>query len=213
MFGKAGQVVSVVKRVLKHHNVEADEFVSWLATNKRAVAQLEQLVGVFLEDAGARSVLVDYDSPLPEAIERSRLKLWDNTFVEKYFPRLAHERGKVVVECKPLCFPCALPTAGVIKDMNRRGFRPGTLRELVAYSTDNYRRGVFNYFLSAVGTVHIDLRGKLCPCVVTPERRRELVLGRYDTHDNPSNAADPSATCWYLAVRKKRWYQFFARHS
>ncbi len=75
-------------------------------------------------------VLVDYAKTLKEMIEEGKYDRADSYIVHENFP--LQGKGRQEVEIQPFHFGCAVKSKEVLEEMEKQGFRPATLPELLA---------------------------------------------------------------------------------
>lgn len=78
---------------------------------------------------------VNYEKPLVDAIKEAGFS-WENerNVVEKNFPKKSYETGEQTISAKLFNFGRSMSSKGVVKAMSKDGFRPATLRELLAFA-------------------------------------------------------------------------------
>ena len=100
---------------------------------ERKPTQLPLVVTVSTE----HKFTVNYDLPLEQAIAECNFGSKIQKITTENFPNQLHERGQHVMSVTLFHFNGILSWNKVVKEMDVRGFRPATLRELLAYAREN----------------------------------------------------------------------------
>ncbi len=87
----------------------------------------EMIVRGFLQSL---KITVDYTQTLQEMIEKGKYDWVNSNIIQKNFP--IRGEGKEEVRIKLFHFDCVISSRDAIAEMDRQGFRPATLPELLA---------------------------------------------------------------------------------
>ena len=92
--------------------------------------------GIVVAD-GCEMLTVNYAQVLAEAIKDGTFDWKNGDIVEKNFPNIDHESGEQNLMVKLFHFGRDMSSEDAVKAMDKDGFRPATLRELLAYAVKN----------------------------------------------------------------------------
>lgn len=148
--------------------------------------------GIAVPD-GCETLNVNYAQELVEAIKDCTFDWKNDNIVEKNFPNHPHETGEVTLTVKLFHFGRDMSSDDVVKEMDKEGFRPATLRELLAYAAknpDEQRK----YPIVALGLFWRHLFGREVPYLGIRVNGRKLFLGWWGEGWN--------GRYFFLAVRK-----------
>lgn len=93
-------------------------------------------VAVLIEADGCEFVSVNYDT-LELAIAAAAFDWQNFDITPEHFPNAPHEQGETHVETKLYHFGKDMSSDKVVAEMDKDGFRPATLRELLAFAVKN----------------------------------------------------------------------------
>lgn len=82
-------------------------------------------------------IIVDYEKPLENLFKRGRYLFPEDDITSKNFPQ--KKKGKVEVCVELISFEKQLSKTGVTKELNRRGYRPADIWELLTLGA-KYRK-------------------------------------------------------------------------
>jgi hypothetical protein len=141
------------------------------------------------------SLTVDYGQTLEQMIANGKYNWHNSNITEKNFPLPAGLVGeKIVVSAKLFYFSSVISSKEAIAEMNKDGYRPATLAELLALG--EARPDLQRQFpILALGSVWRDVNGyHHVSCLGVNDLERELSLYWF--------GSDWDASCRFLAVRK-----------
>ena len=82
-------------------------------------------------------LVVDYVCPLQDAIVAGNYDFVNESITAENFPPHEHERGKKPAFFKLFHFNRYIESKAAITEMDKQGYRPASLRELLAYGKEN----------------------------------------------------------------------------
>lgn len=192
-FGKMWEVLKTLVNAVLDMGGNDEDILRILKDKKLAAEIAKQIMAerVITIPEGYEVLSVDYALKLIDAITAAAFD-WKDDIVEKNLPNQAHENGEQILQVKLYHFGTEMSSEDVVSAMDKDGFRPATLRELLAYTVknpDEQRK----YAIVGLGSFwsHGDNRG--VPYLGLSGYERRLLLdwwGRWDGY------------CRFLAVRK-----------
>lgn len=148
--------------------------------------------GIVVPD-GCETLSVNYAQVLAEAIRDGKFDWKNDNITSEHFMNADHETDEATLTIKLFHFGRDMLSGNAVKEMNKKGFRPATLRELLAYAVknpDEQRR----FPILALGSIWEGLSGLSVPHLNIGHDGR--LLGLYWWHSNWTKR------CRFLAVRK-----------
>ena len=194
-FGKMFEVVKVLVNAVLDMGGNDEDILRILKDKKLAAEIAKQIMaerGITIPD-GCEVLSVDYALKLIDAITAAAFDWKNDDIVEKNFPNQAHETGEQNIQVKLYHFGKDMSSEDVVSAMDKDGFRPATLRELLAYAVknpDEQRK----YSIVGLGSVWSRGDGRGVPCLSLSGRGRGLGLGWW--------GGGWRGYCQFLAVRK-----------
>jgi hypothetical protein len=194
-FGKMFEVVKVLVNAVLDMGGNDEDILRILKDKKLAQKFAEMLLaerGITVPD-GCEIISVDYALKLIDAIAAAAFDWKNDDIVEKNFPNQAHETGEQKLMVKFYHFGKDMSSEDVVSAMDKDGFRPATLRELLVFAVknpDEQRK----YAIVGLGSVWSRGGNRLVPC---------LNLGGHERGLNLLWWSDGwGGFCQFLAVRK-----------
>jgi hypothetical protein len=138
-FGKMFEVVKTLVNAVLDMGGNDEDILRILKDKKLAQKFAEMLLaerGISVPD-GCEIISVDYALKLIDAITAAAFDWKNDDIVEKNFPNQAHETGEQNLTVKLYHFGKDMSSEDVVSAMDKDGFRPATLRELLAYAVKN----------------------------------------------------------------------------
>jgi hypothetical protein len=117
-----------------------DEDILRILKDKKLADEIAKQImaerGITIPD-GCEVLSVDYALKLIDAITAAAFDWKNDDIVEKNFPNQAHETGEKNLQVKLYYYDKDMSSEDVVSAMDKDGFRPATLRELLAYAAKN----------------------------------------------------------------------------
>lgn len=138
-FGKMFEVVKTLVNAVLDMGGNDEDILRILKDKKLAPKFAEMLLAerrITIPD-GCEVLSVDYALKLIDAITAAAFDWKNDDIVEKNFPNQAHETGEQNLQVKLYHFGKDMSSEDVVSAMDKDGFRPATLRELLAYAVKN----------------------------------------------------------------------------
>lgn len=177
-FGKMFEVVKTLVNAVLDMGGNDEDILRILKDKKLAAEIAKQIMaerGITIPD-GCEVLSVDYALKLIDAITAATFDWKNDDIVEKNFPNQAHETGEQNLQVKLYHFGKDMSSEDVVSAMDKDGFRPATLRELLAYAVknpDEQRK----YPIVGLGSIWSRGDDRLVPCLRLHGSGRELSLG------------------------------------
>lgn len=194
-YGKGFEVLKAFVNAILD-NGGTDEDVLRIVKDKAMADKVAKLIladrGVIPTD-GCELLSVNYALKFVEAIAAGAFDWKNDDIIEQNFPNQTHETGEQNLTVKLFHFGREMSSEDVIKAMDADGFRPATLRELLAFGAknpDEQRK----YPIVGFGSLWRHLDDRFVPCLVFSGDARRLGLGWW--------SYDWFGFCRFLAVRK-----------
>ncbi len=194
-FGKMFEVVKTLVNAVLDMGGNDEDVLRILKDKKLAQKFAEMLLaerGITIPD-GYEVLSVNYALKLIDAITAAAFDWKNDDIVEKNFPNQAHENGEQNLQVKLYHFGKGMSSEDVVSAMDKDGFRPATLRELLAYTVknpDEQRK----YTIVGLGSFWSRGGDRDVPCLGLDGYERELHLGWWSD--------DWNGYYQFLAVRK-----------
>ncbi len=142
--------------------------------------------------SGAFPIAVDYSMTLADMIKTGKYDQAYPDVTQEHFP-VAGE-GTIELKAELIHFGKTMNTVNVLKELDRREYRPATLQELLAFGA-KYPEKQREFPIIALGSVWTYSGGsRIVPCLDGDDSRRRLRLDWY--------GRDWSGSCRFLAFRK-----------
>lgn len=155
-------------------------------------ALLDQMVQVLAFAVGeANRLFVDYTQPLADLIKDCKFDWVNDNITEKHFLIIKHSNGEV--EMKLFHFNRTISSDQAIQEMDKEGYRPAELPELLAYAKNNPDEQR-KYPIVILGSVWRRFGDRRVPYLYSDSDKRDLNLYWYDN--------DWDSYYRFLAVRK-----------
>ncbi len=179
---------------------EVRELAKVIEDNNLSIAEvIERIQGKKVTDEQPKNdeivLSVDYSRSLQEMIAVGNYDWKNSDIVERNFPLLVELKGKTtIVFSKLFHFGRSIGSYEVISEINKAGYRPATLAELLALG-EKQPELQHQFPLIALGSIRVDAYGsRYVPYLRVLGSKRKLALGWFDD--------DWDVRCRFLAVSK-----------
>lgn len=137
-----GVVLSVVQGIMKETQKAGGGDEDFYRLSKpegedalRQIAQILVCLGRKVQEVCP--LIVDYVRSLKDVITAGRYDFVNENITEENFPAHGHEQDKKEASFKLFHFNCDIESEEAIAEMDKQGFRPASLRELVSFGEVN----------------------------------------------------------------------------
>lgn len=139
-------------------------------------------------------ITVDYGRSVEDGVKTGRYDWSCSDITTRNFPTPANLKGTVEVTVELIPFNRTISSDNVLRELDRRGYRPAELQELLAFG-EKYPDVQRQFPVVALGSVWQDPDGgRSVPCLFGDGSGRDLGLGWI--------GGDWSGICRFVAVRK-----------
>ncbi len=123
--------------------------------------------------SGNALITVNYGLSVEDAVEIGRYDWANNDITSKNFPTTQTGKAEVVLE--PIHFNCYISTKDAPLKLDRMGYRPAELHELLAFG-EKYQNVQREFPIVALGSVWHQRGGRRVPCLYGDSSGRVLGL-------------------------------------
>jgi hypothetical protein len=118
-------------------------------------------------------IVVDYDKNFTEMLAAGKYDSWNALFTKEHFPITGH--GQKKLNARIFDFDRDMGRKEVLTKIDRAGFQPATIEELLAFGAIYPEVQLMNSII-ALGSVPQDCDDFLFPCLSGGSQKRELLI-------------------------------------